>query len=505
MTAMFRLVLITLDMIPMMSIHRRSQFCSLPLLVLLLAGCPDSTSTPPQAAGDAGAVASSPDSAGSAESTVPADGTAQAPPAGEPMPRNESSAAADSKPTPPAAASTPAPAHPDEPPALARDLPPLPDPYAVPFENPLTAARAAEGWISLFDGHSLMGWNRKPDGADWQVVDGVITAAEGPIDLLCTKVPFANYELEIDFRMEADGNSGVFLRTDEKPGKVDVDCYELNIADSHPQGFTTGALVGRQPTAEPIPGSGDWKTFHVTAEGNHFTVYLDGHLVLDYTDESDTPRASGLIGLQKNAGKIEFRNIFLKPLGMQPLFNGTDLAGWHVAPDGASDFSVADGSIQVVNGRGFLESDGEWSDFIFQAESRTNAPELNSGYFFRGPTIADGGNCNGYEAQINNALIDGDRKQPKDYGTGAIYRRVKARYVVPNDEEWFTTTLIAHGPQICTWIDGYMTVDWRDDRPAAENGRNGQYTGPGHIALQGHDPTTTLSFRNLRIAETPVR
>jgi hypothetical protein len=392
-----------------------------------------------------------------------------------------------------------------------RELPPLRDPYAVPFEHALDRPRAAEGWISLFDGHSLMGWRRHDDGADWQVVDGVITAAEGPIDLLCTAVPFANYELEIDFRMAAGGNSGVFLRTDDRPGKVDVDCYELNIADSHPQGFTTGALVGRKATEQPIVGSGEWKTFHVTAEGNRFTVYLDGNLVLDYTDASATPRASGLIGLQKNAGKVEFRNIFLKPLGLTPLFNGQDLAGWHVAEGGASEFSVSDGTIQVVNGRGFLESDGQWADFIFQGESRTNAPELNSGYFFRGPTIVaevDGkkdGNCHGYEAQINNALIDGDRKQPKDFGTGAIYRRVKARYVVSSDQEWFTSTVIAHGPQICTWVDGYLTVDWRDDRPPAENGRNGQYTGPGHIALQGHDPTTTLSFRNLRIADVPGR
>lgn len=384
-------------------------------------------------------------------------------------------------------------------------LPPLPDPYAVPFQHTLDAARAAEGWISLFDGHSLMGWRRHENGADWQVVDGVLTASQGPIDLLCTAVPFANYELELDFRMEASGNSGVFLRTDDRPGKVDVDCYELNIADEHPQGYTTGAFVGRKATAKPIVGSGGWKTFHITADGNHFTVYLDGDLVLDYVDESAAPRGSGLIGLQKNAGRIEFRNIHLKPLGMTPLFNGTDLTGWHIAPGGASEFSVVDGTIQVVNGRGFLESDGQWADFVFQGESRTNAPELNSGYFFRGPTIEPGGNCNGYEAQINNALIDGDRKQPWDFGTGAIYRRVKARYVVSNDQEWFTETVIAYGPQICTWVDGYMTVDWRDDRPPAENGRNGQYTGPGHIALQGHDPTTTLNFRNLRIAEISAR
>ncbi len=481
--------------------YRRVSMLFTLMAAALLAGCPDSTPTAPAPPGGAevspaedatpaGDENAAPEEAGSSETPAP-------PPQAEPA--TETSAASDSAATPPAAneASTTS--------AEARPLPAIPDPYAVPFTPSLSPAQAAEGWISLFDGQSLMGWRRHDDGADWQVADGVITASDGPVDLLCTSVPFANYELKLDFRMEAGGNSGVFLRTDARPGKVDVDCFELNIADSQPQGYTTGAFVGRKATEQPIPGSGGWKTFHVTAQGNRFTVYLDGDLVLEYTDESPTYRQSGLIGLQKNAGKIEFRNIHLKPLGLAPLFNGQDLTGWRAVPGGASEFSVADGTIQVVNGRGFLETEGEWADFVFQAESRTNAPGLNSGYFFRGPKIADGGNCNGYEAQIENNIIDGDRKQPKDFGTGAIYRRVKARYVVPNDEEWFTSTVIASGPRISTWVNGYQVVDWVDTRPAAETARAGLFTGAGHISLQGHDPTTTLAFRNLRIAPVTAR
>lgn len=463
-----------------------------------LAGCPASPPAPSQVAGGSSADAAPADSVSpDAESTPPGEVAPSAepspappahPPASLPAPAADSAAAA---PVPDAAA--------------AVSLPELPDPSAVPYVNPIDKARAAAGWISLFDGHSLMGWRRHADGANWSVQDGAITADTGPIDLLCTAVPFADFELEIDFRMEPGGNSGVFLRTDDRPGKADADCFELNIADTHPQGFTTGAFVGRKATAEPILGSGGWKTFRVVAEGNHFTVYLDGELVLDYTDESAVPRLSGLIGLQKNAGKIEFRNVFLRPLGLKPLFNGRDLNGWRIAPGGASEFTVADGAIQVKNGRGFLETEGAWADFLFQAEARTNAPELNSGFFFRAPPIEPGGNCNGYEAQINNALLDGDRRKPKDFGTGAIYRRVKARYVVPQDGEWFTTTIAAFGPRIAVWVDGYQVVDWEDDRSPADSPRNGLFTAAGHIALQGHDPTTDLSFRNLRLVELTAR
>lgn len=471
------------------------------LLVLAgMAGCPAAPSVPPRTGGDASVDARSPGGGASPAPAGEAAPGASTPPGEAPPTPPVSPPANAAAATPASAAAVPAPEA-----ASAGPLPELPDPSAVPYVNPIDKARAAEGWISLFDGHSLMGWRRHADGANWSVQEGAITADAGPIDLLCTAVPFADFELQIDFRMEAGGNSGVFLRTDDRPGPADVDCFELNIADTHPQGFTTGAFVGRQATAAPILGSGGWKTFHVTAAGDHFTVRLDGELVLDYTDESALPRRSGLLGLQKNAGKIEFRNIFLRPLGLKPLFNGRDLSGWRVPPGGASEFTVADGAIQVKNGRGFLETEGAWADFLFQAEARTNATGLNSGFFFRAPPIEPGGNCNGYEAQINHALLDGDRRKPKDFGTGAIYRRVKARYVVPNDGEWFTTTIAAFGPRIGVWVDGYQVVDWEDDRPPADSPRNGRFTAAGHIALQGHDPTTDLSFRNLRLVELTAR
>lgn len=99
--------------------------------------------------------------------------------------------------------------------------------------------------------------------------------------------------------------------------------------------------------------------------------------------------------------------------------------------------------------------------------------------------------------------MNNDRAKPKDYGTGAIYRRQKARRVVPNDFEWFSMTLIARGNHLATWVNGYQVTDFTDTRPAKDNPRNGSKTGKGPISIQGHDPTTNLSFRNIRIAEIP--
>lgn len=374
----------------------------------------------------------------------------------------------------------------------------------VPYVNPLTPEEQAAGWINLFDGQSLFGWKSNNDEVNWHVVEGAITSNEGPKGLLLTSVPYANFELIAEFQMEAGGNSGIFLRTPANPTDPTKDCYELNIVDEHPSGFLTGSLVGRVKTEQPLTGSGDWKTFRVIAEGRHFQVFLDGEQVLDFMDETENFQPSGLIGLQRNAGAVSFRNLRLRPLGMTDLFNGEDLSGWRIVPGSLSHFTVEEGTIHATNGAGFLETENTYGNFIFQSDSQTHAAELNSGYFFRAMPGTEESPSNGYEAQIHNGTTDGDRHRPNNAGTGAIFRRVDARYVVANDNEWSTMTLIANGPQIAVWVNGYQVVDWEDTRKPDENPRRGQRLAAGHISLQGHDPTTDISFRNLKIAELPA-
>jgi hypothetical protein len=111
---------------------------------------------------------------------------------------------------------------------------------------------------------------------------------------------------------------------------------------------------------------------------------------------------------------------------------------------------------------------------------------------------------NGYECQISNKINDGDPMKPADFGTGAIYRRIAARKVNARDHEWFTTTINATGPHIAVWVNGLQVTDWTDTRPPNDNPRSGLRTAAGTISLQGHDPTTDIRFRNMRIGELPV-
>ncbi len=364
--------------------------------------------------------------------------------------------------------------------------------------NTLSEQELNEGWILLFDGDTTYGWKANSD-ANWTVADGTLTADSGTKGLLNTTTPLGDFELRIDFRAAQDANSGIFLRTSLEPKNPATDCYELNIADANVSPFPTGSFVERKKATGKHDAT-RWSTFHVRAQGGHFTVAIDDQPVLDYTD--DQPLRRGYIGLQFNQGKVEFRNIKLKPLGLQPIFNGQDLTGWKEYPGKASKFTVTpEGWLNVKNGNGQLEYEHPAADFVLQTEVISNGMMLNSGIFFRN---IPGEFWQGYESQIQNGYF-GDRTKPLDFGTGAFYRRQKARKVVSDDFKWFHKTLIVAGDHMATWVNGYQVTDWTDDRAPHENARNGLRREAGTIAIQGHDPKTDLSFRNLQLGEMPAR
>ena len=223
--------------------------------------------------------------------------------------------------------------------------------------------------------------------------------------------------------------------------------------------------------------------------------------MLEYGDPKRLGR--GYIGLQLNSGRVAFRNIRLRPLGLQSIFNGRDLTGWKTDQAQESQFSVTDeGALRVQNGKGQIESAATYGDFVLQLQCLVSGDGLNSGIFFRS---IPGDFWMGYESQIHNGMIDGDPTRPVDCGTGGIFRRQQARSVRARDFQWFHKTIIAEGPHLAVWVNGYQVSDWTDRREPHANPRKGLRLEPGSIIIQGHDPTTDLSFRGLRVVELPSR
>jgi len=370
--------------------------------------------------------------------------------------------------------------------------------------NTLTGAELDAGWILLFDGESLFGWRASSD-VDWSVQDGAIHASEGEKGLLCTTAQWGNFELKLQFRSALGTNSGVFLRTPPKLVDDHHRFYEVNIADQDSSDFPTGSIVGRAKGAA-VSDSEDWQTMDITADGGRITVKIDGRRTIDYNDPR--PLGRGYIGLQFNQGAVAFRDIKLRPLRIEPIFNGRNLDGWHMIerfrggkPTKMEVEVTEDGAMRVTNGPGAIETDEQWEDFVMQLQIFSAGEELNSGVFFR--TIP-GEDWAGYESQIHNGTV-GDTDQPNNCGTGGIWKRQDARRIVAEDYEWFHKTINMVDRHIAVWVEGIQVSDFTDRREPAENPRQGYRAAAGTIQFQGHDPTTDLRFRAIEIGEVPSR
>jgi hypothetical protein len=371
--------------------------------------------------------------------------------------------------------------------------------------NTLTEDEIREGWILLWDGQTEFGWEHHGD-AVWSIRDGVLSARSGKYGWLGTTTAFGNFHLTLEFRCAADCNSGVFLRS-AREGEPHRTGYELQMYDDQPQGFNTGSLVfyEKAQPAKLIPDA--WNRYDVLVEGMNYQIVLNGKLVLDTYNPT---HLAGVIGLQYNENKpIEFRNIKLRPLNLEPLFDGRSLAGWKEVdrPNNPGDdrWSVRDGAIHVEGGPGQLETEKQFRNLVLQLGIKTNpatpGAHPNSGVFFRG---VPGGFWTGYEVQIRNEH-DGNLTRPVDFGTGGVYFFQPARGIVAEDGEWFYETILAYDRHISVWVNGIQVSDYEDVKPEGSNHRKQALLRSGTISLQAHDPTTNLDFRDIRAAEIPAR
>lgn len=358
----------------------------------------------------------------------------------------------------------------------------------------LSSDESSAGWIQLFDGHTLFGWEIA-GAANFHVENGSIVVDRGDVCLMCTSVPWKDYELVVEFKAQQDTNSGVFLRTLLDPRDVETDCYEVNIApDDNP--FPTGGVVKRQraETKEPSQPFDVWRTMSMRLEGNHLQVTVDNELVCDYTDPIGL--AAGRIGLQHNSGRVEFRKVMLRPLGLESLLD-PELSQWKQYPEMDARFTMNDeGQLHVQGGSGQLETRESFGDFVLLAEYKLPAAEINSGIFFR---CIPGDTMMGYECQLSNQMNDGNPMTPTDCGTGGIFRRQDARFIAGEVDQWATVLLNVHGTSMAAWVNGVQVSDWTDDREPNENPRRGRRTDPGTIMIQGHDPQTDALFKQFRI------
>ena len=385
--------------------------------------------------------------------------------------------------------------------------------------QPITSQSAPEReWTDLFNGSDLTGWKQVGDGG-WTVQNGILTSQPGN-GWIATEQEFDDFELQLEFRLSAGANSGVFLRFPDQGALSGGDFLEVQLIDDSkqpnaPAWQQTGAIYAVQgPTPPPNPAVGQWHQLTIHALGPEIVVSIDGREVNRVNLETapvvgppkrDLKRSRGHIGLQHRQ-PAEFRNIRIRELdpaavdapqagAWSDLFNGRDLAGWRGRADlwrwdkGELVGSTAPNGLERFNS--CLCSDRSYRDFEIEFEAKLQGTNPNSGLQIRSGTIdADNFVMAGPQVDIGGRLWGGL------YGeqTGGIMQAADEaavnRIIQPDD--WHSVTVRCVGRHVTITVNGTITVDDEFPTIAAE----------GILGWQLHrGEAMTARFRNIRIRE----
>jgi hypothetical protein len=214
---------------------------------------------------------------------------------------------------------------------------------ALMFQAPSVAADE-EGWVSLFNGKDLDGWRRRGGKAEYRAEHGEIVGRTVPNtsnSFLCTLKNYADFVLELEFKVDAELNSGVQIRSEcfDKPKTVELNGEKIKIPAGRVHGYQveidpakrawTGGIydegrrkwlvdLSHNEPARKAFQQNAWNKFHIECRGDSIKTKLNG---VPASELKDSVTPSGFIGLQVHAvGKrtepleVRFRNLRIKEL-----------------------------------------------------------------------------------------------------------------------------------------------------------------------------------------------
>lgn len=183
--------------------------------------------------------------------------------------------------------------------------------------------------------------------------------------------------------------------------------------------------------------------------------------------------------------------------GWVSLFNGKDLTGWKVNENLAT-FTVHDGAIVAHGPRSHCFYMGDFHNHLFKDYELMvdvmTLPKANGGIYVDTEFQPQGWPGKGFEVQVNNTYPGDPRK------TASLYEVKDVTEQLAKDNEWFTEDILVKGDTITVKLNGKEVVNWK--QPAGWAGTRdfpGRRIAPGTIALQGHDPGSTVYYKNIRI------
>ncbi|MCB1020824.1 MAG: DUF1080 domain-containing protein [Bryobacterales bacterium] len=184
--------------------------------------------------------------------------------------------------------------------------------------------------------------------------------------------------------------------------------------------------------------------------------------------------------------------------GFISLWDGKTFNGWKKSVDNPDTFKIEDGAIVANGPRAHLYyvgdvHGGKFENFELKIDVMTK-PHSNGGVYFDTDYQAEGWPAKGFEVQVNNSHTDWRR-------SGGLYAIDDVKNPPSVDNKWFTEHIIVKGKHVQIFIDGKKQVDWtQPDDWTPPKGMEGRFIGAGSsFALQGHDPGSTVYYKNIRV------
>ena len=211
---------------------------------------------------------------------------------------------------------------------------------AEQLPNTLSDQEKTDGWKLLFDGNNIQGWHTylKDAPPTWVVQDGALYTPGKQGDIV-TNEEYENFELVVEWKIEDQGNSGIFYHVVESPDypRMHETGPEFQIIDdqNYPQELTESQKTGansdvKAPTSAASNPPGEWNHTRILVDGGKVTFWLNDQKINEYDMESTEWQESvaaskfapmdyakvrkGRIGLQDHGGPAAFRNIKVRML-----------------------------------------------------------------------------------------------------------------------------------------------------------------------------------------------
>jgi len=157
---------------------------------------------------------------------------------------------------------------------------------------------AEDKWVSLFDGKTLDGWKVGNNAKTFSIKDGAI-AVNGEVAHLYYVGPVANHNFK-DFEFKADvmtmpgSNSGIYFHTEYQESSWPEKGYEVQVNNSHSDWRRSGSLWAIQDVKETYAKDKEWYTTRIKVKGKHVQVFINDHMVVDYTEPENVQRSEGM-------------------------------------------------------------------------------------------------------------------------------------------------------------------------------------------------------------------